>query len=85
MTETVRFSGDFTSFIVQSDYATFNGRRSWFDNLKIERIAVDPNSVDGVKEVSEAADEAIYNVAGQKVSAPVKGQIYVKKGAAFVK
>lgn len=85
VTETVPFSGDFTSFIVQSDYATFNGRRSWFDNLKIERIAVDPNSVDGVKEVSEAADEAIYNVAGQKVSAPVKGQIYVKKGAAFVK
>lgn len=85
VTKTVPFSGDFTSFIVQSNYANFNGRRSWFDNLKIERIAVDPNSVDGVKEVTESADEAIYNVAGQKVSAPVKGQIYVKKGAAFVK
>lgn len=85
VTETVPFSGDFTSFIVQSDYRDFNGRRSWFDNLKIERIAVDPTGVAGVQEVSEAADEAIYNVAGQKVSAPVKGQIYVKKGAAFVK
>lgn len=85
MSKTLPLSGEFTKFIVQSDYKNYHSRRSWFDNLKIERIAVDPNSVDGVKEVTESADEAIYNVAGQKVSAPVKGQIYVKKGAAFVK
>lgn len=83
--ETLPLPGKFTKFIVKSDYKNYHSRRCWFDNLKIETVAVDMTGVAGVTEVSEAADEAIYNVAGQKVSAPVKGQIYVKKGAAFVK
>ena len=86
VTKPVALSSNFTQFVVTSNYSNnFWGRRSWFDNLKIETIEYDPNAVTGVQEVSEAADEAIYNIAGQKVSAPVKGQIYVKKGAAFVK
>lgn len=86
-TEAVALSSNFTQFVVTSNYSGGSNwpRRSWFDNLKIETIEYDPNAVTGVQEVSEAADEAIYNIAGQKVSAPVKGQIYVKKGAAFVK
>lgn len=83
-TKPVALSSNFTQFVVTSNYNN-KDRRSWFDNLKIETIEYDPNAVTGVQEVSEAADEAIYNIAGQKVSAPVKGQIYVKKGAAFVK
>lgn len=83
-TEPVAISGDFTQFVLASNYSNAD-RRSWFDNLKIETIEYDPTGIAGVNEVSESADEAIYNVAGQKVSAPVKGQIYVKKGAAFVK
>lgn len=84
VTESVSLSGDFTQFGITSNY-NVEARRSWFDNLKIETIEYDPTAVTGVQEVPEAADEAIYNIAGQKVSAPVKGQIYVKKGAAFVK
>ena len=84
VTKPVALSSNFTQFVVTSGY-TNKDRRSWFDNLKIETVEYDPNAVTGVQEVSEAADEAIYNIAGQKVSAPVKGQIYVKKGAAFVK
>lgn len=86
-TKPVALSSNFTQFVVTSGYSGGQNwaRRSWFDNLKIETIEYDPNAVTGVQEVSEAADEAIYNIAGQKVSAPVKGQIYVKKGAAFVK
>ena len=86
-TKPVALSSNFTQFVVTSGYSGGSNwaRRSWFDNLKIETIEYDPNAVTGVQEVSEAADEAIYNIAGQKVSAPVKGQIYVKKGAAFVK
>lgn len=66
---------------------SYIGRRSWFDNLKIEKITANPAT--GINEVKNAenaaADDAIYNIAGQKVTAPVKGQIYIKKGAAFVK
>lgn len=86
-TPAVEFDGrQFTSFVVTSNYANFNGRRSWFDNLKIEKVTYDPTGVQGVTEVAPAAnDGAIYNVAGQKVSTLVKGQIYIKNGAAFVK
>ncbi len=85
MTAEIAIPGNFTQFVVTSNY-NIDARRSWFDNLKIETIAVDPTGVKGVSEATaETADDAIYNVAGQKVAAPVKGQIYVKKGAAFVK
>lgn len=83
-TEEIPLNSQFTQFIVKSNY-NIEARRSWFDNLKIQTVAVS-TGVNGVNEVENATDDnAIYNVAGQKVSAPVKGQIYIKKGAAFVK
>ncbi len=72
-------------FVVKSDY-NVEARRSWFDNLVIDNISAGPTAVNGVVEVAPAANNgAIYNVAGQQISAPVKGQIYIKNGAAFVK
>lgn len=74
-----------TKFVLKSNYTT-DARRCWFDNLVIDNIAAEPTAINGVSEATNAsADDAIYNVAGQKVTSPVKGQIYIKKGAAFVK
>lgn len=78
-------TGKVAKFIIKSNYDN-DGRRCWFDNLVINNIAADPTGVKEVKNAEASAeDDAIYNIAGQKVTAPVKGQIYIKKGAAFVK
>ncbi len=73
-------------FILTSNYDNAD-RRCWFDNLVINNIAADPTSVQGVTEVAPASQnaDAIYNVAGQQISAPAKGQIYITNGSKFVK
>ncbi len=72
-------------FVLFSDYNNAD-RRCWFDNLVIDNIAAEPTAVNVVKNAENASeDDVIYNVAGQKVNSTVKGQIYIKKGAAFVK
>lgn len=72
-------------FVLLSDYNNAD-RRCFFDNLVVNNIAAGPTGINEVKNAENAADDdAIYNVAGQKVSNPVNGQIYIKKGAAFVK
>lgn len=72
-------------FVISSNYNNAD-RRSWFDNLTIDNIAAEATGVQGVEVVAPAVgNDAIYNVAGQQISAPVKGQIYIKNGAAFVK
>ncbi len=73
-------------FVLTADYNNAD-RRCWFDNLVINNIAADPTSVQGVTEVAPASQNAsaIYNVAGQQISAPAKGQIYITNGSKFVK
>ncbi len=73
-------------FVLTSDYNNAD-RRCWFDNLEVNNIAADPTSVQGVTEVAPASQnaDAIYNVAGQQISAPAKGQIYITNGSKFVK
>ena len=74
------------SFVLQSNYAVAT-RRPWFDNLKIERItagATEPfvDAVETVKAV--AADNAIFSLSGQKLSAaPAKG-LYIQNGKKYV-
>ena len=61
---------------------------SWFDNLKIERIAAGatepfvPSGIAGVK-AAVKADGAIYNLAGQKVGKDYKGLV-IMNGKKFV-
>ncbi len=72
-------------FVLYSNYGNAD-RRSWFDNLLIRNIAA--GVTDGIQDaiVSDVkADNAIYNLAGQRVAAPVKGQIYIQNGKKFVK
>ena len=68
-------------FVLYSDYGNAD-RRSWFDNLKIQNIAAG-EYVDGIESIQvakPAADGAIYNIMGQKILKPVKGQIYIQNG-----
>ena len=76
-----------TKFILQCNYNN-DARRSWFDNLKIERIAAGatepfvPSGIAGVK-AAVKADGAIYNLAGQKVGKDYKGLV-IMNGKKFV-
>lgn len=73
-------------FVLSSDYATYQGRRCWFDNLKAYKYAsfadgpID-TAIESVKTV--ATDGAIYNLQGQKVMNPAKG-LYIINGKKFV-
>lgn len=67
-------------FVLTSNYTNMN-RRSWFDNLKIERIAADPNTVTAIQNVvnRKVTSNAIYNLAGQRVDANYRG-VVIKNG-----
>ena len=79
-TQEVDFNGNApAAFNVLGDYtgkgATYPGRRSWFDNLKIEEIKAetpDPTGIETIKD-AKAQNGAIYNLAGQKVDKNFKG------------
>ena len=68
-------------FVLYCNY-TNSDRRCWFDNLKILNIAAGP--VAGIEEIQIAkpviANGAMFNLMGQKILKPVKGQIYIQNG-----
>ena len=76
-------------FVLNSDYATYQGRRCWFDNLKAYKYASQAEGpIDTAIETVEtvkANDGAIYNLAGQKVSKSFKGLIIKNGKKYFVK
>ena len=49
----------------------------WMDDAEATAIY-------GVKEVKPVVDGAIYTLQGVRVSAPVKGQIYIQNGKKFI-
>ena len=65
-------------FIIYSNYNNAD-RRSWFDNLKIWNIAGDDNAVENIEAI-RPVDNNMYNLQGQRILAPVKGQIYIQNG-----
>lgn len=75
-TDWVDFNGNVVkSFKLNSDYNYAHGRRSWFDNLKIEMIpADDPTAVSEVKAADAQAKAAAKKVVnGQLVIETAKG------------
>ncbi len=73
-------------FVLASNYAT-DARRCWFDNLLIQNIAAgnyDAAIKDVVVNNANTKNNAIYNLAGQRLAAPVKGQIYIKGGKKYI-
>ena len=76
-----------TSFTLQCNYNNAD-RRSWFDNLSIQRItagATEPLTgiVEAKEPVAKKADGTAYNLAGQKVNGSYKG-VVVKNGMKLV-
>jgi len=73
-------------FVLSSDYATYQGRRCWFDNLKAYKynsFAEGPIDT-GIKSAKTfATDGTIYNLNGQKVMNPGKG-LYIINGKKVV-
>lgn len=65
-------------FVLYSNYTNLD-RRCWFDNLKVWNIAADAVGIDNV-EVIRPVDNNMYNLQGQRILAPVKGQIYIQNG-----
>lgn len=67
-------------FVIYSDYNNAD-RRCWFDNLIIQNIAAGPveQGIENVESV-KVFDNAMYNLQGQRILAPVKGQIYIQNG-----
>ncbi len=77
-----------TKFILQCNYNN-NDRRSWFDNLLIQRITAgatdpfDPTAIEKVKTIVKINNGAIYNLAGQRVGENYKG-VVVKDGKKMI-
>ena len=65
-------------FVLYSNYTNVD-RRCWFDNLKVWNIAADAVGIDNV-EVIRPVDNNMYNLQGQRILVPVKGQIYIQNG-----
>ncbi len=72
-------------FVLYTSYKNAD-RRCWFDNLLIQNIAAGVDT--GINEVQNAVvtkkNTAIYNLAGQRIAAPVKGQIYIQNGKKYI-
>lgn len=68
-------------FVLYSDYGN-SDRRSWFDNLKIQNIAAGEyvDGIENVQVVKPVANGLMYNIMGQQILKPVKGQIYIQNG-----
>ncbi len=71
-------------FVLYSNY-TNTDRRCWFDNLKVWNIAAgDPSDAIENVEVIRPVDNNMYNLQGQRILAPVKGQIYIQNGRKMI-
>lgn len=79
--ETMAFEGVPAQFVLSSNY-NVDARRSWFDNLKVLNIAAGPvNGIENVTVASPAVNDGrMYNIMGQQILKPVKGQIYIQNG-----
>ena len=74
-------------FSVKCNYTNYNGRRSWFDNLKLEQITAGPTDpftgIEVAKSQQPMANGYIYNLAGQKVGKDYKGLV-IKNGKKMI-
>ncbi|MBQ8191821.1 MAG: hypothetical protein IJZ45_08675 [Bacteroidaceae bacterium] len=66
-------------FVIYSDYNNAD-RRSWFDNFKVLNIATDPNGIEAIQIAKPVANGIMYNIMGQQILKPIKGQIYIQNG-----
>ncbi len=72
-------------FVIKSNYDTA-ARNCWFDNLKISNIAAGEYS--GIKNIAtdknEVKNNIKFNLSGQRIATPSKGQIYIMNGKKYI-
>ncbi len=72
-------------FVIKSNY-NVAGRYCWFDNLKISNIAAGEYS--GIKNIAtdkgEVKNNIKFNLSGQRILTPSKGQIYIMNGKKYI-
>ncbi len=73
-------------FIIKTNYTGADARNCWFDNLKISNIAAGEYSgISNVaKEKNSVKNDVKYNLAGQRIVTPSKGQIYIMNGKKYI-
>ena len=60
---------------------------SVFAGMRIRQVVIGNSEATGIEEVivpERKANNAIYNLAGQRIATPVSGQIYIKNGRKFI-
>lgn len=78
--EVLPLEGVPAQIIFYSNYTNAD-RRSWFDNLTVRNIAAGPvQGIENVEVAKPVADGLMYNIMGQRILKPIKGQIYIQNG-----
>jgi len=66
-------------FVVYSSYTNAD-RRCWIDNILVQNIATDPDGIEAIQIAKPVANGIMYNIMGQQILKPIKGQIYIQDG-----
>lgn len=78
--EAIAFNGAIPAkFVVYSSYTNAD-RRCWIDNILVQNIATDPEGIEAIQVAKPVANGIMYNLMGQQILKPIKGQIYIQNG-----
>lgn len=78
--EAIAFNGAIPAkFVVYSSYTNAD-RRCWIDNILVQNIATDPDGIEAIQIAKPVANGIMYNIMGQQILKPIKGQIYIQNG-----
>lgn len=67
------------------DYNNENVKGLSFDHLTIEGVLGTTSGISSITTSDAVKNGAMYNLAGQRISAPVSGQIYIQNGKKYIK
>jgi hypothetical protein len=54
-----------------------------FDNFTLEGVIGSSTAINNVT-IQQVKDNMMYNIAGQRIAAPVRGQIYIMNGKKYI-
>ena len=71
------------SVIAEVDFNKDSAKAMSFDNFTLEGVVGTSSAINDVT-IQQVQDNVMYNTAGQRVSAPVRGQIYIMNGKKYI-
>jgi hypothetical protein len=69
--------------IADVDFNKDSAKAMSFDNFTLEGEVGSSAAITNVT-IQQVKDSVMYNIAGQRISAPVRGQIYIKNGKKYI-